>query len=196
MAEKALCAIPDCGKRHYAKGWCNKHYCRWRSTGKLTVKTAKAGTKATYIEALLQLNGYPAECIRWPFALGSRGYGYASFRGVQSTAHRQILTAFRGTPPNPKHEAAHNCGNRWCVNPTHLRWATAKENQADRVRHGTAMANEECPTAVLTNDDVREIRLLAASRKTKQAAIAKRFGVSPATISMIVNRKTWVALGD
>jgi hypothetical protein len=27
------CSIPDCGKPHYARGWCPAHYHRWRNYG-------------------------------------------------------------------------------------------------------------------------------------------------------------------
>lgn len=28
-----LCAIPECGKVHFCRGWCTKHYARWRKYG-------------------------------------------------------------------------------------------------------------------------------------------------------------------
>lgn len=28
-----ICSIPDCDRRHYARGWCAKHYSKWRRSG-------------------------------------------------------------------------------------------------------------------------------------------------------------------
>lgn len=32
MADR-MCVIDGCGNRHYARGWCNKHYLRWQKHG-------------------------------------------------------------------------------------------------------------------------------------------------------------------
>lgn len=30
-----LCEIEGCGRKHYARGWCTKHYQRWENHGSL-----------------------------------------------------------------------------------------------------------------------------------------------------------------
>lgn len=54
-----------------------------------------------------------------------------------------------GDPPSPKHDAAHSCGrgHEGCVNPNHLSWKTKKQNQADRITHGTSHLH------ILTRDE-------------------------------------------
>lgn len=52
-------------------------------------------------------------------------------------AHRLMCVFVNGDCPPDKNEAAHSCGNRKCVNPAHLRWATYEENGADKIIHGT-----------------------------------------------------------
>jgi hypothetical protein len=32
------CSYPDCDRKHYARGWCNMHYNRWRTHGDPSVK--------------------------------------------------------------------------------------------------------------------------------------------------------------
>jgi DNA-binding transcriptional regulator YiaG len=76
-----------------------------------------------------------------------------------------------------------------CVNPKHLRWATPKENMADQYKHGTRVMGEKHPQSKLSEFDVREIRKAADSES--QDEIAARFGVSRATVSDIINRRTW-----
>lgn len=59
--------------------------------------------------------------------------------GVRLTrkVHRMVCEAFNGHPPSPEHHAAHRDGNTNNNTPENLYWATAKENMADRERHGT-----------------------------------------------------------
>jgi HNH endonuclease len=50
-------------------------------------------------------------------------------KDVQESAHRLVLWAYVGPPPVlGKYEALHLCGNKMCVNPTHLVWGTHKQN--------------------------------------------------------------------
>ena len=30
---KPTCSLPDCDGKHHARGWCQKHYQRWRTHG-------------------------------------------------------------------------------------------------------------------------------------------------------------------
>lgn len=53
-----------------------------------------------------------------------------------------------------------------------------------------AMMGEGNHRSVLTDDNIRTIRLLAAKGK-KQKDIAKEYGVSESRISAIVRRKAW-----
>lgn len=49
---------------------------------------------------------------------------------------RLVAIAFLGDPPSPKHHVAHWDGTRTNNVVGNLRWATAKENCADKRRHG------------------------------------------------------------
>jgi len=51
------------------------------------------------------------------------------------------------------------------------------------------------PNAVLDDDKVRKIRALAAAG-SKQSAIAAQFGVTQASVSLIVRRRTWRHVPD
>jgi hypothetical protein len=96
-----------------------------------------------------------------------------------------------GPPPTEGHVAAHSCGNGsgGCVHPRHVRWATASENEQDKVVHGTSNRGERCGSAKLTEDDVRTIRGLEGHMT--QQGIADRFGVHLMTVNSILRRKNW-----
>lgn len=60
--------------------------------------------------------------------------------------HRLVCHAFHGEPPTPDHHAAHNDGDRGNNRATNLRWATPKENTADRYIHGTILLGDYHPS--------------------------------------------------
>ncbi len=67
-------------------------------------------------------------CFIWMGAIQSSGYGNTN-RGL---AHRVQMGSPKGL------QVRHMCGNRLCVNPTHLELGTQSDNEADKWRHGTA----------------------------------------------------------
>lgn len=74
------------------------------------------------------------------------------------------------------------------MNLRHLKFGTRRENIQDRFRlHGDTNAGERNPRHRLTEVDVRAIRLSAET----DAALASRYGVSPATVNFARNRVTW-----
>lgn len=108
------------------------------------------------------------------------------------TVHPLICEAFHGPKPTPKHHAAHWDGNPRNNNADNLRWATAKENIADKIRHGrvTRTSGETNGMSRLTAAAVADIRLRAAAG-VPQPVLAAEYGVKQPTISNIVTRKTW-----
>lgn len=109
--------------------------------------------------------------------------------------HRLVLAAFVGPCP-PGMEGCHNDGNPLNNHISNLRWDTHSANQRDMVLHGRAgratyRYGEHHHGAKLTWDAVRIIRAEAVGPST-QRALAKRFGVTPATITQIVKRRTWI----
>jgi hypothetical protein len=146
----------------------------------------KPGKGARWILAHIDYCG--ADCLPWPYAKFSDGYGVLGYQGARYRAHVLMCTLTHGPAPSPEHEAAHNCGNGHlaCCNQTHLRWKTRSENQHDRATHNRRPLNGK---PRLKPDQVREIRQLKG--ELTQQAIADRFGTSRTNIIMIHNGTTW-----
>lgn len=125
----------------------------------------------------------------------SKGYRRLSLRDERGchlvTVHRLVAMAFLGPPPFADSQVAHGDGVRVNNNVENLRWASAHENAEDRVGHGTSPVGKANPRAILTDDDIREIRRRYVRKYGAVAALARDFGVSNGVISHIVHRRTW-----
>lgn len=184
MMTKAACKIPGCGKPRHARGLCPMHYQRER-----TGYEGKHEEIAAFVAKAVVYAG--DECLLWPYAQ-SWGYGVWKANGFVR-AHRHICRLAHGDPPTPQHHAAHACGNSLCVAPNHLRWATSKENQADKLSHGTVYNGERHHRAKLTEVDVRAIR---SQPERSLPELSRQYGVAKQTICDIRKRKNWAWLED
>ncbi len=131
------------------------------------------------------------ECMIWPFTCHSWGYGQIYAQGRMQCIHPILCEQEHGPRPSPNHDAAHSCGNGHlaCVTKRHLDWKTKKQNQADRLRHGTDGRGDRHHSAKLTTDEVREIIGLKGTMTQKE--ISLRFGVRTQQVSRIHRRERW-----
>lgn len=128
-------------------------------------------------------------CWEWGATILDSGYGQVWAWGKRRRAHRVSWQLVHASPLGDNDLVLHRCDNRKCVRPEHLYVGTHEENmrdrsERDRVHRPKGIAH---PSAKLTEDDVRVIRTLPAT----QRALAEKFGVSQATISLIRQRKHW-----
>jgi len=104
--------------------------------------------------------------------------------------HHLVADHFLPPRPSPKHEVAHNDGTRTNSDASNLRWATRRENMADKLKHGTHQTCEKHPNAKLTID-----RIFAARRRQKNGEtlknLAAEFGVHRETLFKAVSGETW-----
>jgi len=84
----------------------------------------------------------------------------------------------------------HRCDNPPCVNPAHLLLGQPAENSQDMVFRHRSTSGSRNPHATLTEDAVRQIRLLAADGISHRF-IAQRFAIRPPTVSKIARRHRW-----
>lgn len=140
MTTKKSCSISGCNNPAIKRGWCNAHYKRWHQHGDpLGGGTFEGDPKRYFDEVVIPYSG--DDCLTWPYGK-SDGYGIMVVDGKCCKVHRLACEEVSGSPPSPKHEAAHSCGNGHlgCVNPRHLRWRTHKENMREMVEHGRGPA--------------------------------------------------------
>lgn len=117
---------------------------------------------------------------------------YAGKGKENNLVSRLVLAAFVGPPPSAKHHAAH--WDRDLKNNTlgNLRWATPKENEADKARHGTraTLRGEDIGRGVLNSTDIERIRDMRAAGCT-QMQIARWIKTAGSNVCVILQRKAW-----
>jgi hypothetical protein len=127
------------------------------------------------------------ECWIWIGSTNRCGYGiFHPRKGITVLAHRYAHEKCLGPIPKGK-MVLHSCDVRACVNPRHLRLGTQLDNMRDKIARGRQPCGERHHNSRLTADEVRFIRLSEATG----ASLARRFDISPSTISSIRSRKAW-----
>jgi hypothetical protein len=183
------CSVGNCNHPLFSNGFCKKHYDRWKRHGDPGICLKPLVKRGLPMQWLKEHLAYADDtCLIWPFARHP-DHGYP--HGSKGRPTRIMCEMAHGPAPSSLHEAAHSCGNgdKGCINPKHLRWATPKENAADKLLHGTVTRGEQHGCAKLTSAQVREIRLLHGT--VLQKDIAEQFGVTNQHISSILNYKVW-----
>lgn len=193
MATSGICTVPGCSKPAHTQQLCTGHYARLRKHGDPQGGRTLNGVAREYFETTV-MNYRGDECPIWP---GRRinGYGSMSLNGKDVIVSRQVCERLYGPPPSPDHQAAHSCGKGkgGCVAPHHLRWATRKENDQDKLIHGTRLFGQRNPLAKLTDEEARQIIALKGVMRTVE--IAAKFGVSRHMVTRIQagTARSWMA---
>jgi hypothetical protein len=158
-----------------------KHHFPWGFT-----ESAESQRYVRYFWAQVDQSGGPLACWPWVGQGGhdSAGYGQARFIGWTRKVHRE---AYRLTHPDfdPELDVLHTCDNPPCCNPRHLFAGTALDNLRD------AAAKGRLGKKPLTWPKVRAIRAESAAGAS-QGTLSRRYGVSQAMVSYIVNNLQWV----
>jgi len=190
VAPGGTCSASNCDAPATRHGFCSAHYTRLNRHGnaEANVRLA-AGSGLAWIDANSTYTG--DDCLLWPFSRDSKGYGGIKVGRIKTGAHRMMCIAANGEPPSPKHQAAHSCGNghMGCCNPRHLEWKTKRQNENDKILHGTLLRGSKIGNSRLTETDVLAIRAMV--RVTSQSEVAKAFGIAQATVSAIQRRIIW-----
>lgn len=190
------CLIDDCENnacnlKGGRKGLCQKHRTRLAKHGDANAVFKQPRPALDWLEAHANYSG--DDCLKWPFHISKDGYArvHNPATGKLATASRVMCILVNGDPGTSKIHAAHSCGNgnKGCVNPRHIYWATCAENMADRVKHQTSNRGERQWQSKLKESDVLEIvKMLKTHTKS---AIARKFGVHQSHISTIASGKRW-----
>jgi hypothetical protein len=114
---------------------------------------------------------------------------YRDGKRYKCMVHRTILETFKGMCPKGM-VGCHLDGNSYNNKTRNLKWATQKENISHKNKHGTMPLGSKHHNAILHEQDIPKIRLLAKQGMIYKD-IAKLYNVSKPTITAIVNKRTW-----
>ncbi len=185
-----VCTIEGCGKKHQSKGFCVTHYTRYLRYGDPHYRMIARGDAADFFAKAI--NAKSDECILWPYTTSGRCQRpWIKHKGARGYAARFMCAEVNGPPEHDGLHAAHSCGNLKCINPRHIRWATAVENAADKVKHGTAPRGENQGASKLKEWQISEIRM----RKESVKSMSEKYGVSKSQIYRILNGDRWAYIG-
>lgn len=127
-------------------------------------------------------------CWIWIGTQARLGYG----RFLRSYAHRFSYELHFGKIPDDK-VVCHKCDNPSCIRPDHLFLGTMKENTQDMLRKRRHQHGEKHAHHILTEKQAIEIKK-KWSEGAFGADLAKEYGVHIATISDLINGRTWTHL--
>jgi hypothetical protein len=208
------CVIPGCDGSMLARGWCRNHYYRWKRNGSPTPPSdddpqlyerlksgeAKANRKCSRLVRFwwkVDKDGpvHPVlgtQCWVWFGYKNGGGYGMFKLDGKFELVHRYSFRLHCGGIPDGMH-ILHRCDNRQCVNPDHLFVGTHADNMKDRdTKRRQAYGERNCK-AILSEEQVLEIRkrYVVGCEKNGAHPLARELGVSPSAIYNIVSGVNW-----
>jgi hypothetical protein len=132
------------------------------------------------------------ECWPWIGTTFYEGYGRTVYDGRVQGTHRIAWKLTNGPIPNGA-LVCHKCDNPPCCNPKHLFLGDDNANAQDKTikgRNGVPKGTAH-GMAQLTDEIVRAIRRLHATKKYTQRRIALMFNTTQANVALIVAHKTW-----
>ncbi len=109
--------------------------------------------------------------------------------------HRLVLEAFSGPRPDG-FTANHKDGNKLNNRSENLEWVSHSENMIHAYASGlkAPMSGSRHGCSKLDEEAVLEMRRLHSSGRA-QSELSRAFEISRASVSMIINRKTWRHVG-
>ena len=141
--------------------------------------------------------GEIGDCWIWMAQVNLDGYGRFKSNGRMVLAHRYAYEMFVGPIPAEYPCVLHDCDVPACVNPRHLHVGTHQDNMRELVERnrcwrgskGQSLPGERNGRAVLTEEDVHDIRRLSNSLTQRQ--IASIFHVSHVCIGSVLRGPSW-----
>lgn len=117
------CTISGCNNRYQARGWCNKHYMRWLTTG-----SVELAPRPSLEDRFWSKVNKTDTCWLWTRCRDGHGYGQFVLRDQKKVlAHRFAYELVVGPIPEGL-DIDHLCRVRLCCNPAHLEPVTRSEN--------------------------------------------------------------------
>ena len=133
----------------------------------------------------------PNECWVWRGYRHKQGYGRFKWRGQNRLAHRLSVQFTTGKEIPWQVHALHRCDNPPCVNPEHIFLGNHRANMADMRRKGRHAHGERSGLAVLTEKEVKRLRVIGASKLLTHSEMALIFGIDKSNVTRVLNRQNW-----
>jgi hypothetical protein len=124
MTEKRVCSFEGCGRPHYGRDFCKSHHSQFWKGAELKPLSGKA---LPVNERFWSKVNKTDTCWLWTGELSSDGYGRVRIDGVKVAVHRWAFEDAGGVIPEGM-QIDHVCRVRNCVNASHLRPVTNKQN--------------------------------------------------------------------
>lgn len=120
-------------------------------------------------------------------------YGLAhSGRRKTMYAHRAVMLAFVGLPPNDTYQVNHKDGDKHNNFIENLEWCTPVENQQHRYNElGQSQNGMDNPANKYHQDQIQEVIDLFSTGRYTQREVAKLTGINYKYVNQIVHGKTW-----
>lgn len=143
------------------------------------------------------------DCLEWNGAYND-DLPICSFRGKRNISLRRIVyeLLYGELPANTF--VLMSCKNKRCVRQSHMAAAPkidveiarinslpVGDQHQNRIRPERMARGEQANKSLLTENDVRQIRVLYHDENVSQRKLANQFGVTQRAIWQIVNSKTW-----
>jgi hypothetical protein len=131
------------------------------------------------------------ECLVWAGQRQPKGYGQVSYEGRLWRTHRLAWVLANGAIPTGLHVLP-RCDNPPCLRLDHIYLGTNADNVRDRESRGRRRppVGTLNASARLTEGDVADIRAAAAAGRLHHE-IARKYGVTRAAISHVIQGRTW-----
>ena len=207
--DKRTCSVKGCDDEHVAKGFCNKHYRRYKNNGnphiskwdrnmtpkQRILKNIKK-VKCHNLDSLQKHKEKDLICWEWKKGKDKDRYGRVQINYKLQRTHRLSYREFVGKIPEGK-LVLHKCDNPPCCNPNHLFLGTKKDNSDDmkNKNRGKWLIGEKHGISKLNKKQVIQIRKYWKTGKYTQMKLGKIFNISRPQISNIINNKVWKHIG-
>lgn len=191
-ATQRPCIIDGCtNTRIIAKGMCTTHYKRWYRHGDpLAPVTSRTPSGLTDL-GKLEHRGWTtteAGCWEWDGLRDGNGYGRLWTGERVEFAHRVMYREHHGHLPDDA-DMMHQCDNPPCINPAHMRLGDDQLNAQEKVQRSRTLNGELSHWHKLTDEQVQAIRDAYTGERGDQARLARKYGVAPSYISVLLRGK-------